>query len=107
MEPGAVVSGSIYVAISFGATPSDGDTTDSGTLETRFETSWGSNKNPNPIGEGEISYLMLNSAELPFDLAGAIAGPAGPDEAALMPGVDNLAPPWRPWWCSRTVRLPV
>ena len=91
MEQGDAVSGRIEVSI--GGFPDDGYATpepEAGTLETRFETAWGSNKSPNPIVEGEISYLSLDGAELPVDLAGVVAGHAGPDEAALMPGVDNL-----------------
>ena len=90
-EAGAAVSGSVYVSIGFDGMLDSDDTADSGTLETRFATTWGSNKSVNPIGEGEISYLSLNGAEQSFDLGGIIAGYAGPDEAALMPDVDNLA----------------
>ena len=91
MEPGAVVSGSVYVSIGFGGGPPGDGAGAGGTVETRFATTWGSNKSLNPVGEGEISYLALNGAEQSLDLAGAVAGLAGPDEAAIMPGVDNLA----------------
>ena len=90
-EPGSAIAG-IFHADFGDAPPTDGDApADSGTLETRFETTWGSNKSVNPIAEGEISYLALDGVELPLDLAGIIAGHAGPDEAALLPDVDNLA----------------
>ena len=84
---GAAIAGTLYA--SFNGEPDAAP--ELGALETEFETAWGSNKTLNPIGEGEISYLSLNGAEQSFDLAGVIAGLAGPDEAALMPGVDNLA----------------
>ena len=84
---GAAIAGTLYA--SFDGEPDA--TPEPGLVETRFATTWGSNKSLNPVGEGEISYLALNGAEQPLDLAGAVAGLAGPDEAAIMPGVDNLA----------------
>ena len=84
---GAVIAGTLYA--SFDGEPDTAP--EPGALETEFETAWGSNKTLNPIAEGEISYLSLNGVEQSLDLAGVVAGLAGPDEAALMPGVDNLA----------------
>ena len=84
---GAAIAGTLYA--SFDGEPDAAP--EPGRLETEFETTWGSNKTLNPIAEGEISYLALNGAEQSLDLAGVVAGLAGPDEAALMPGVDNLA----------------
>ena len=86
---GAAIAGILYA--DFDGPSSRDESADSGTLETSFETAWGSNKNPNPIGQGEISQLKLNGSEQSLDLAGVVAGLAGPNEMALMPGVDNLA----------------
>ena len=63
---------------------------ESGTLEVRFETSWGSNKSANPLGEGEISYLALNGAELPTGDLGVIVGHASAEETAGF-GIDDAA----------------
>ena len=64
---------------------------EAGTLEIKFETAWGSNKSFNPLGEGEIVYLLVNNEEQRLDGIGVVAGHAIPDEAGLLPGLDNLA----------------
>ena len=64
---------------------------ESGSLELRFETTWGSNQNPNPLAEGELPYLSFNGAEQPLDNIGIIAGHASPEEQAILPGVGALA----------------
>ncbi len=66
-------------------------TGESGTLEVKFETNWGSNKSFNPFGEGEVVYLSVGGEEQPLDGIGIIAGHASPEEMGLLPGLDNLA----------------
>ena len=53
-----------------------------GAVEVRFETTWGSNRSPNPLAEGEVSFLALNGAGLPADDLGVVAGLAGAEETA-------------------------
>ncbi len=60
-------------------------------ITNKFETTWGSNKSANPFEEGSIIFLLIDEVEEPLNIAAALAGPASPDEQALMPGVDNLA----------------
>ena len=62
----------------------------SGTLEVRFETSWGSNKSLNPFAEGEVSYLAVNGTELPADDLAVIAGQASAEETAGF-GIEDAA----------------
>ncbi len=72
-----------------GAAP--GGSEGSGTVEVRFETTWGSRASFNPIEEGKVAYLSLDGEEQSLDYAGATAGRAGPDEVGLLPGVADLA----------------
>ena len=51
-------------------------------MEVRFETTWGSNRSPNPLAEGEVSFLAVNGAELPAGDLGVIAGLASAEETA-------------------------
>ena len=94
-EPGALVSGRLYA--SFGDAPapdreSKTSSLESGSLEVSFETLWGSNKNPDPFStDGSVSYLAVNGVEESLIAVAAVSGNAGPDEAALLPGVSNLA----------------
>ena len=62
----------------------------SGTLEVRFETSWGSNKSLNPFAEGEVSYLAVDGTELPAGELGVIAGQASAEETAGF-GIEDAA----------------
>ena len=89
-EPGASISGRLYTE-AFGA-PSYDDTADSGTVETSFETTWGSNKIPDPFSAGgSVTYLRLNGIEESVEGVTSIAGLAGPDEQLLLPGMEDLA----------------
>ena len=63
---------------------------ESGTLEVRFETGWGSNKSANPLVEGEVSYLALNGTELPAGELGVVAGHASAEETAGF-GIEDAA----------------
>ena len=62
------------------AAASDG--LDSGHLELRFETNWGSNRSLNPLAEGTISHLAVDGEELPADELGVVAGHASAEETA-------------------------
>ncbi len=63
----------------------------SGTLEITFETTWGSNLSPNPLGAGTINSLLLNGSEEPVEGVGIFAGHSSPEESVLLPGVDKPA----------------
>ena len=63
---------------------------ESGKVEVRFETSWGSNKSLNPLAEGEVSYLAVNGAELPAGELGVIVGHASAEETAGF-GIEDAA----------------
>ncbi len=64
---------------------------DTGEMEVRFATTWGSNKSFNPFTEGEVVYLSVDNEVQPLDGIGIIAGHASPEEMGLLPGLDNLA----------------
>ena len=70
---------------------SAGPSAGSGTLEITFETTWGSNLSPNPLGQGTIHSLLLNGAPEPIQGMGVFAGDANPDERVLLPGVEAAA----------------
>ena len=61
-----------------------------GTLEIRFETTWGSNQSANPFEAGTVTHFALNDLEEAAEDLAAVAGFASPDEQLLMPGVPNL-----------------
>ena len=63
---------------------------ESGKVDVRFETSWGSNKSLNPLAEGEVSYLAVDGAELPAGELGVIVGHASADETAGF-GIEDAA----------------
>ncbi len=63
----------------------------SGTLEVKFETTWGSDQSPNPLAEGEVSSLELNGSEESTDNTGIFAGYATAETRQLLPGVEDLA----------------
>ena len=63
----------------------------SGTLEITFETTWGSNLSPNPLGAGTINSLLLNGSEEPVEGMGVFAGHSSPEESVLLPEVDKPA----------------
>ena len=63
----------------------------SGTLEITFETTWGSNLSPNPLGAGTIDSVLLNGSEESVEGMGVFAGHSSPEEGALLPGVDKPA----------------
>ena len=88
--PGAVISGRFSGSVGEDAGPSVGEV-ESGTLEVGFETTWGSNRSANPFEEGTITRLLGDGGEESAEGFGVIAGPAGPDERLLLPGVGELA----------------
>ncbi|WP_420640024.1 CotH kinase family protein [Candidatus Poriferisocius sp.] len=63
----------------------------SGTVDVAFETTWGSNGNPNPLEEGAVLRAVLNGEEQAVAGIGVVAGPAGAEEQALLPGRERLA----------------
>ena len=94
-EPGVAIAATIYADFGDGQMLEDEGVTDgavSGSVEVNFETAWGSNKSLDPFAAGgSVSYLAVDGAEESFAAAAAIGGHAGPDESALLPGVENLA----------------
>ena len=64
---------------------------ESGTLELRFETSWGSNKSAIPFEEGAVTRLLFNGNEESPEEMAVIAGHASPEEQAILPGAGKLA----------------
>ena len=63
----------------------------SGTLEITFETTWGSNLSPNPLGAGTIDSLLLNGSEESVEDMGVFAGHSSREERGLLPEVDKPA----------------
>ncbi|WP_419864928.1 CotH kinase family protein [Candidatus Poriferisodalis sp.] len=63
----------------------------SGTVEVAFETTWGSNLNPNPLAQGTVHSMLLNGAPEAVGGTGVFAGEASPEERILLPGVDDPA----------------
>ncbi len=63
---------------------------ESGKVEVRFETNWGSNKSADPLSEGDISYLAVDGTELPADDLGVIVGHASAEETAGF-GIEDAA----------------
>ena len=94
-EPGAVIAGRLYAGFE-GSTAQVGegeaDGTESGSLEVRFETAWGTNQSVDPFSAGgSVTYLELSDIEESAEGVVAIAGNAGPDERLLLPDVADLA----------------
>ena len=94
-EPGAAIAAIIYADFGYDQMP-DGESatggTVSGSVEVGFETAWGTNKSLDPFAAGgSVSYLAVDGAEESYAAAAVIGGRAGPDESALLPGVENLA----------------
>ncbi len=94
-EPGAAIAATIYADFGDGQMP-DGEGAAggpvSGSVEVNFETAWGSNKSLDPFAAGgSVSYLAVDGAEESYAAVAVIGGHAGPDESALLPGVDSLA----------------
>ena len=60
--------------------PDEAAEAERGAVEVRFETTWGSNKNPNPFGEGSVTSLVVDGTTLPADGLGVVAGHASKEE---------------------------
>jgi hypothetical protein len=60
-----------------------------GSVEVRFETTWGSNKSANALAEGDVTFLAVNGTELPAEDVGVIAGHSSPAEAGF--GIKDAA----------------
>ena len=88
--PDAVISGRFSGATGEDSGPVAGEV-ESGTVEVRFETTWGSNMSANPFAEGTVTRLLSDGEEESTEGLGVIAGQAGPDERLLMPEVEDLA----------------
>ena len=86
----AVISGTFHGVSGEDSGPVAGEV-EPGTVEVGFETTWGSNKSPNPFEEGTITRLQSDGGEESTEGLGVIAGVAGPDEQLLLPGVGELA----------------
>ena len=63
----------------------------SGSLEIAFETTWDSNRSANPLGEGEVTRLVLDGSPVADETTAVLAGHSGPDEVGLLPGADEPA----------------
>lgn len=64
---------------------------DSGEIELRFETTWGSNQGDNPFATGgQVTHLLLDGAEQPLEGLTITIGPASAEEAAGF-GVEDAA----------------
>ena len=63
----------------------------SGTLEIAFEATWDSNRSSNPLGEGDVTRLVLDGSSQPAEDTAVLAGHSGPDEVGLLPGADEPA----------------
>ncbi|MCQ3803733.1 MAG: CotH kinase family protein [bacterium] len=63
----------------------------SGTLEITFEATWDSNRSSNPLGEGEVTRLVLDGSPETAENTAVLAGHSGPDEIGLLPGADEPA----------------
>ncbi len=61
------------------------------TVEVAFETTWGSHLNPDPVGMGSISSLLLNGSEETAENVGVFSGYPSPEEKALLPDVAETA----------------
>ena len=88
--PDAVISGTFHGASGMDSGPVAGEV-ESGTVELRVETTWGSNNKADPSQEGDVSHFVINGMEESTEGYGVIAGIAADDERALLPGVDELA----------------
>ena len=60
------------------------------TFDLVFETTWGSNENPNPFGEGALTYEDGELDDAP-EMVAVIAGAASLEEQAILPGIDETA----------------
>ncbi len=60
-----------------------------GSVEVRFETTWGSNRSANALAEGRVTLLIVNGAEVPAGDVGVIAGHASAEEAGF--GIEEAA----------------
>ena len=56
-------------------------------LEVDFETEFGTNQSANPLGEGEVTRLLLNEVEESVIGIAALAGYSSPEEQGLLPRV--------------------
>ena len=89
--PGAVISGRFSGTTGEDPEPVAGEV-DAGTVEVRFETTWGSSTSPNPFSAGgSVTYLDFDGVEESVEGIAAIAGLARPDERLLIPDVKDLA----------------
>ena len=63
-------------------------------FDVEFETTWGSKSSANPLEEGRSRYLSKEDGAPTWDAIewrGAMAGPASPEEQALVPGLPDMA----------------
>ena len=75
-------------------TGAGGQDMDPSAFEVHFETTWGSNANPNPLEEGRVTYLLSEDGVQTGDALtwmGVTAGAASPEEQLVLPGVADTA----------------
>ena len=90
-DPGAPIAAAVYADFGAARMPEEGE---SSAFEVRFETTWGSNASTNPLEEGRVTYLLSEDGMQTgdrIDWMGVTAGPASPEEQALLAGVADLA----------------
>ena len=63
----------------------------SGTIEVDFETTWGSNWNPDPAEEGQVTRVLLNGSAESLEGIAALAGHSNEEEINLLPQTDDHA----------------
>ena len=81
-----------WPAPDYGATA--GQEGDFSEFEVHFETTWGSDTSANPLEEGGVTYLLSEDGVQTGDRIewmGVTAGPAGPEEQTILPGVADTA----------------
>ena len=90
-EPGSAIAGTVNA--DFGHAPQLlGAGGFSGPAEVEFKTSWGTKEDLDPFeAGGAVSHIAVEGIYEPLALLAAIAGHAGPEESALLPGVGKLA----------------
>ena len=90
-EPGSAIAGTVNA--DFGDAPQLlGAGGFSGPAEVEFKTSWGTKEDLDPFeAGGAVSHIAVEGIYEPLALLAAIAGHAGPEESALLPGVGKLA----------------
>lgn len=101
-EPGAVISGVLFASFEeapltvSGPAGSEESDEERYAVEYHFETSWGSSENPNPLGEGAVTYARLTYPYVEIvdaeDFGGdtaVVAGQASHEEQGILLGIND------------------